>query len=603
MAALVLQIRVSKGYTLSYFDCQRPKTVHKYARNEICQPPEVSKGQPKQYQIVQEEQVREMEGYSCSMTVSTFVFRCGAWSHLKVALVPEIDHPEPISLTWCNEMTKRRKFKSSASEASHQLELDTVNIISQVERGSLQEVSDRIQCTGEDFHSGNRVHTNVVLMKEYKIILRREKYTTDGKVVEVKSEQISLPCGLKQGGCQTGVSTYLWERPETDCALHLVRPMRAVNVLNTYLLDEDSRILINITGKTRLLGCDRFEVWKTSFPHLYLVEAANVDLPVLSSGALSLEMESRLVHDYMEYREEERERQTQHAMNNIVCENHKHLTRDQPVHIAGDLFSITRGDLVVTFRCANRTAPIANLDRCYDLVPIEHDGIKFVDPATRVLTEHSAQADCNPYFPLTVRADKGIWVQLTPHIRTITPPAEGQPQAVTGHQEHLDLSRHTLYTDKEVNAWEQYLMFPQYHQAIMKTLSWGSCVGDSTCQGGGTAGITPLSLNNLALEIQEKLDLWNKLRAWIREYGDLLALAVVGYVSFKLLIHATILTLTLLKEGPKAAMALMINLYFNIAVQRQKIIRRNQRLRRELNQAVPEPKPEEEEIPLQVHLH
>ena len=354
----MLMVGASKPYSITYYDCHSPKTLYKYARSEICKKPITPASQSKQYQILQRENIHKLHGFSCTIQTSTFVFRCGVWSHLKLALVPKINHYETIPLSWCNDLAKRRKFKTEHSGTSYPLELNTWNIISQVERGSLIEGRDKVTCTGETYHSGNQIHTNMVVLKEYKVLIRKESFTTDGEAVEVKSAGLSLPCKVRQRGCATGTATYIWEPTDQECPLHLVREMRATSTMGSYLVDESSKILINTTGLTRLMGCE-FEIIKTNYPELYLVEKANkVALPTLSPGELHLEMESRIAHDYLEYHEEQREVNAQHNLDQNVCESHKHQSSTLPVHIAGDLFSRDRGDLIFTFRCENRTAPI-----------------------------------------------------------------------------------------------------------------------------------------------------------------------------------------------------------------------------------------------------
>jgi len=110
-----------------------------------------------------------------------------------------------------------------------------------------------------------------------------------------------------------------------------------------------------------------------------------------------------------------------------------------------------------------------------------------------------------------------------------------------------------------------------------------------------------MSLDSLIQQTTERLNFWNKITHFIRSYGDTMALMVIIYVVIKMLIHIVILTLTLLKEGPKAMIALMINMYLSIHVHYNKIRRRNQRLRKELHQQPTETQPEES-LPLRLPL-
>ena len=598
MLSVGLMFQESRAYQITFYDCHSPKTLYRYERQEICKRQTTSTEPVRRFQVLQEEKIERLSGYSCSVKFSTFVYRCGTWSHLKTALVPQIDHYETVPISWCHDLAKRRKFKTEHSGASYPLNWDTWNIIPQVEKGSLFEDSDRVVCTGETYHSNNQIHTNVVVLKEYKVLIRREDFVSDGLTMEVKSASLSLPCGLKQNGCETGQATYIWDRKPNDCPLHIIREMKAQTTMNSYVVDESSKVLLNITGHTRLIGCD-FELLKTNYPSLYLVEQSEkLSLPDLSPGELDIEMEGRIARDYIEYNEEMREARMRHSVEAAICESHKHQSTDRPVHLKANKFSMSRGDIIITFECVNQTAPLADLDECYELIPIQWNGIKFVDPASRVLTDHATPIACNVHFPLTIRTNE-LWVELIPHVKTIEPPSN--PGQLKADIDHNDLSGQNLYTNKEVDAWKRFLEFPSYHQAVLKTLTWGACAGDDTCQGGSTPGIQPMSLDSLIQQTTERLNFWNKITHWIRSYGDTMALMVIVYVVIKMLIHIVILTLTLLKEGPKAMIALMINLYLSIHVHYNKIRRRNQRLRKELHQQPIEAQPEES-LPLRLPL-
>ena len=230
------------------------------------------------------------------------------------------------------------------------------------------EERDRIVCTGETYHSGNQIHSNVVVLVEYKVLIWHETFATDGEVVEVNSDSLSLSCQVKQRGCVTGDGTYIWEPPEHDCPLHQILEMRATTTMSSYLVDESTKVLFNVTGRTRILRCN-VELIRTNYPRIYLIEQFDkIALPILSAG----ELDSR---DYISYHEEVCEGNTQHTLDQLVCESHKQHSSDLPIHISGNIFSKESIDLIFTFACQNRTASIAELDRCYGLIPVKLKGI------------------------------------------------------------------------------------------------------------------------------------------------------------------------------------------------------------------------------------
>ena len=175
LLALVLLHQVT-SYSLDYYDCSKAKTIRKYAKDTICNPSPIGATETTTYKILQLAKVTKFSGYSCRMKVSTFTFKCGAWSHLKLASIPEIEHISAISEEWCQSMVNHREFKADKTGQTFPLEIGRVNIIPIIELGSLVEKDDHLVCTGETHHSGNTIHTNVVLLREYKVLLTKEGF-------------------------------------------------------------------------------------------------------------------------------------------------------------------------------------------------------------------------------------------------------------------------------------------------------------------------------------------------------------------------------------------------------------------------------------------
>jgi len=177
--------------------------------------------------------------------------------------------------------------------------LDQVNAIPVVEVGELTESDDKVICKGENYHMDNSMHTNVVVLKEYKVLLRKEKFISDGKTVESQSDRLRLPCPEADRGCSTGDGTFLWTLPENTCGLQLVRQFNPVPVMKSYLLDHDLRILVNTTGITRLEGCDA-ELVKTNYPDLFLLSIdQSLEMNELEPGDLDIALEGKVARDYM----------------------------------------------------------------------------------------------------------------------------------------------------------------------------------------------------------------------------------------------------------------------------------------------------------------
>ena len=87
--------------------------------------------------------------------------------------------------------------------------------------------------------------------------------------------------------------------------------------------------------------------------------------------------------------------------------------------------------------------------------------------------------------------------------------------------------------------------------------------------------------------MKEEAASWNpisNIMTKIREYRDIFALEVILWWLFKLIIDLTMIAMTLLKEGPWAAAALIMNIYLSTQIQYMKIQKRNKKLRNKINE-------------------
>jgi len=223
-------------------------------------------------------------------------------------------------------------------------------------------------------------------------------------------------------------------------------------------------------------------------------------------------------------------------------------------------------------------------------VPLDIQPPSFVDPLTKLLKQHSVVIPCSKRFPLTVRTTTG-WVTIRPHVSATTPPEEGKPKMPTTIK-HEDLHNGGLYTQSEKKAWEMLISFPHYHEALLKSISWGSCVQTGLCQPEqmDTIGVKSYDINRLIPSL-EPLNPFEAIRKFIRTNGDYLALiCIVGFL-LKLLVDIIILMVTLYNEGPAAVAAMLVLMLCSTRNNYRKIRRRNRR------QQGP-PAEEEEQIPL-----
>ena len=150
----------------------------------------------------------------------------------------------------------------STLRKSRQGVLDKVNVYSLITKGNLMEENDKIVCKGQPMHFKNKLHSNMVELKEYKLLITTETYVVENDVVEVESRHLQLPCKAMTAGCLTGDGTFTYSGKPNLCNLQYIRPVKVKPIMKSYLLDEENQILLNHTGTTKIMNCP-FQLIKT----------------------------------------------------------------------------------------------------------------------------------------------------------------------------------------------------------------------------------------------------------------------------------------------------------------------------------------------------
>ena len=574
-------------YHTEAIDCLTPTAVEKYQRNTICSPVnKTSETQP--YLLVQERRMREFTGYSCQLTYSQWALACGVWSHVKLRKIPEISHMEDVSKAWCRAMSERKKFRVDGTSTSYAIKINRENIYPIVTVGSLREENDRIICQGQTIHENNRVHTNAVIMREYKLLVKQEDFTLDNEGrIESTFQHEKLPCSLGSGGCITGARTYVFNIPKEECPLQYIQTVHMKPTRQSYLVDEKKNILLNQTQETRIPGCS-FSVIQTQFSGLYLAKGNDhSSVTELSSSNLEIDLMDRMSNEMNQYYREQIVADLQLEERQRTCDKIKNSEAHRPVQVKDLQYALAAGDIIYRFQCRKVQVQIQELESCYEDVPVT--GNRYMDPLTKLLKTHSAKRPCSHFFPITIKVGKGF-VEVNPHLKRAEPPKVFVPgtELLT---KHVDRSQSGVYTQKELRAWELLLTLPNFQDALLNEVSWGTCISSGNCNGPIQADQRPQW--KLDSSPFEEMNLWGYLKKKVRDYGDELALAVILYLILKMIINLALLSFALLKEGPGAALALLVALYASNQQAYSKIRRRNQRMKKE--QARRRNKPQETE--------
>ena len=198
-----------------------------------------------------------------------------------------------------------------------------------------------------------------------------------------------------------------------------------------------------------------------------------------------------------------------------------------------------------------------------------------MDPITRMRMQHATQLPCSKKFPITLQVANNTLVAITP---TLVPVAA--PEQVSLEQDndinHVDMTVSRPYTEAEQREWEQILEYPSYHQALLKSVTIGSCLETDSCMAGVSDLITRYDLTGLA-KIYEETNILSRIDAAIHEYGDNMAALVLVIMAVRMMVLLTVMVMAYLQGGPAMALAIILTICCGASETLQKMKRRRQR--------------------------
>ena len=176
----------TRGYLLDYIDCLEPQQVTRIDATSACAPVGLPERDEEQVTLVQRIEVRRAQGFRSTVKESRFRYFCGAFSHLKVAKIPEIQHDIPVSPAWCRLMSTQRTFTPPG--------------------------------TIKTFRTEAGIQDDLLVISEYQVLVETEDFSAMNELIESTTDHITLLCKTAEAGCKTGSGTYIWQ-PPTGCTM------------------------------------------------------------------------------------------------------------------------------------------------------------------------------------------------------------------------------------------------------------------------------------------------------------------------------------------------------------------------------------------------
>ena len=535
--------------TIRYFDCTTPQKRHELDISSAC----TSRNTPDQtshtevHTIIQQRPHHIYPGFICTVQRSSFTVYCGAFSHLKLIQIPEIEVSEVISGDVCYTAARKGKYRDHTGR-DRTVTLGSTTIWTTNDLGSLHDQDGTISCAGEDAKiSGTLVH-QVLRLSQYKVTIKRDQFLVQGNDVEAIMEKTKLPsdCLPATKICQSDVSTYIMN-VTPQCQFDRIQDTRLVSE-DGYLVDHQKKLIFKKKASHNFQpSCGSGEYVETEYRNIYLTRAHNLRMEAVQEIDISIYLNSR--SDYLMFQVEKMIGTMTNTLQTDAC-SHQIFSKkgdNEIFRLRNGEFGLQRGDVLSVFDCETKTATISKTGSCFDKIPIV--GGNFVDPKTKLLSSSATEVACNERFPLVVRAEEGNWLTIGPGVSHRKSP-ENVSVLPTEEHSHEDFAAGGIYSSDEMQSWQNHISWGDYKESLSETTAMKACAADPRCQGPSQPDRSYLT--GYYNEV-ESLDPLADIKTFVSEYGALASFIVLTKWTVETVVGIVLTILTYTRLGFRAA--------------------------------------------------
>lgn len=534
---LICCITTAWAYEIQYFDCSTPHSIQSFDKNSLCIAPTIrtEKQEVGTWHVLQQSRSGELEAVTCTVMRSHLKGFCGVWSHFKLRSAPSILRPLEISRDSCHQMINTKKYRTAKNPEGYPLTLNRQVEFSEQSRGGLWYENGALWCQGENQVNYKGEHlSDVVELHSYTVLIQTTRLLARGDQLEDQDNQVKLDCTKWTGHCSTGSRTYVWTPPAAGCQLAKVRTIQASKIGEQHILSIANKMMLTLTKPFSSDECD-VTGYHTNFKNIIVTQVSTLPKTIrLDPHDVDSDLDWASALSYLEYHMGTRVAGQFTGIQQIICQTGINLESQKPVRLQSDDFVMLRGDAYLLFKCPAKQATIAQVNECYNQVPLAGGG--FVEPGSRLRVEHSEPILCSKYFPLVVNTGN-TWLEL-PSLRTRSAP-EQYPHGQMTAPEIEDFSPAVLYSEAELTEFKELLSFPTYKQARQQEVLLGECRHKGHCgmssREGGEAPV--FDLDQLRPQILEDLDpreWWHEIQDFMATSGNYISLIALLVFSVQL---------------------------------------------------------------------
>jgi hypothetical protein len=517
----IISLPPAEHLAFNAFDCSKPigRVATAHAKDVDCDAPYVAGSlRNVTYNLLQQNRYQRILAQKCRITQTILPFYCGNADHQTfISPWAQVSRPRPISIRECRDLWADMVY-IDAKRRKHPLTANHTNILSFDSLGKTYQEhgSSQWECQGEPTASHSEFSTSrVTQWTQLSIELYEVELTVslDGQVMIYQSQTI-LPVDSNREAWLGNSGTYLWQRPlalEAACDLYHLRTTSGVESPNpdggTTYISTDGSLVRLIRDADHHSRCGH-KVYETDFSLLFLTESND---PLFLRQSLPAE---HSVYTYVNHQDSFLKGNLQDIMRaefSQVYRNSCHtlkkrramafatIAAEQRATLDGDSsylgngrFATASGEVWWTYRCPSITVLAKQARFCYSALPIHlraedesaylrHRDAKsipqapdddpgivfFMEPHTHRLTTIGIRVPCTPHLAPMYRNLHGLWLQISPSLRLVDPPAILRPtqadfnDTLSRINEVLDFEEGGIYAAAQVRRIEAFMQAPR----------------------------------------------------------------------------------------------------------------------------------------------
>ena len=564
------------AYTIDYFDCREIDKLTTYRMSKACSPRTMDRTQTVEYTLLQTRKVQNMKGFSCRITRSTLTEYCGAYSHTKLAKVPDLELSYQVSPEQCLNIVNTGVF-TAPSGTRHKISMNVQNVLKSEDRGTLTIGDNSVSCRGQSMKFGSFIVNDILEVSQYKVTILKEKFrVSKDNRVETFADHLRLPesCSVTSRGCQTHDTTYVWQPPRDLCSLEEVRTIHMEEEYD-FLVDYENKVLLK-TGNSvpAPAGCPTTLLLATEYSNLFLATPGVKWSKMKEDADITTFIKAR--DDYLAFELEKKIVDQEAQTRSRICHDSLKSRQNELVQLDGPFFLRRNGDAVEHFKCAQKKGQLADdLEVCYDEIPIVGG---FVKVSTKTFTAHAAPKPCNRYFGLKLLTAEDVWIELNPTAKKIQEPAD--LPAIDHDLHHEDLSDGGIYTEKELEAWTRHLELGDIVDSYTKSITYGVCQADQLCESHPALPSYDLSVLAQGTGMISTPGLWQRIDDTVRNWGSYLSILVILIEMWRFVLFTIMTGLAFTADGMIGVKALVYRVICGTRHEAERVARKHHKLKR-----------------------